>query len=174
MTLSEAKKTAKELLGIDVPFSYRNVWVFFAPTDTGKRDLIITKEGAAVRYPGTFFGDPNSDILIDSATGAAVAPEDVFGKPFFADDPSLRIDTTTPADMDTAQKIDLLFQQIKNLLKKTNAPTAAMFLANDLMEDYDETAYQRLVVLYNYLSTYAKEISMEEFSYLHHELYTLE
>lgn len=173
MTLHEAKKTAKELLGIDTPFSYRNVWVFFAPTDSGKSDLIITKDDAEVRHAGMFFDDPDSNMLIDIATGASIAPEDVFGKPFFADDASLTEDTVTAVHLSLQERIDTLLEQIAHLLKNASFSPVAMFMVCDLLEDCEKTSYQRLVVLYNYLSRHAADITLEEFSYLHHELYTL-
>lgn len=173
MTLHEAKKIAKELLGVDTPFSYRNVWVFFAPTDSGKSDLIITKDGAEVQRAGIFFDDPNSNMLTDIATGASIAAEDVFGKPFFADDASLMEDTVTAVHLSLQEKIDMLLEHIAHLLKNADFFPVAMIMTSDLLEDCEKTSYQRLVILYNYLSKHAADITLEEFSYLHHELYTL-
>lgn len=171
MTLSEAKKIAKDILGIDVAFPHRNVWVFYSE-DQG--DLIITKDGAHVNRAGVFRCTPENDSLIDTSSGELVLAEDVFGKTFFEDDPSLFVDHTTSDTMDLEEKIDALLARTQDLLQKTNTPLAAMIMLDDLIMDGDEASYRRLIVLNNYLSTCGKEITMEEFTYLHHELYTLE
>ena len=171
MTLQEAKKVAKDIAGLDAVFPHRNVWIFY---DDENGDLIITKDDAPVKKTGVFRNDPKRNELVNVLSGEVVLFEDVYGKVFFEDKPSLLIDNITSDTADLTEKIDVLLALTEDLLKKQNMPLAALFMVDDLAEDYDDLAYRRLVVFYNYLSSCNTNISLEEFTYLHHELYTME
>lgn len=171
MMLSDARKIAKDIVGHSVAFPHRNVWVFY---DYEGGDLIITKDNASVNRSGVFRSNSERNEFIDISSGESVLFEDVFGKPFFEDNPDLLIDNMTSGIVDLEDKIDALAEQTEDLLRKTNTSMAAMFMVEDLIEDYDEIAYKRLVVLNNYLSSCDTDIGMEDFTYLHHELFSLQ
>ena len=170
MTLPEAKKLAKDIVGHSVAVAHRNVWMF---CNDEKGDLIITKDDAPVNRAGVFFSYPESDEIVDISSGEVVSFKDVFGKAFFEDKPYLSVDNMTAGIDGLEEKIDALVDLAGTLLKKAGTSFVAMIMVDDLIEAYDELAYRRLVVLNNYLATCNTPISTTEFAYLHHELYTL-
>ncbi len=174
MNRKDADQLAQKIVGHTMCLSHPNVWFYFSPKDSGINDLFITKDDAKVAKSGVFIGDDARGVIYDWYTGEIVTEDDVFGPTFFKDDPSLTIDRTTSPDMNLQEKIDVLLDSILELLMETKTSPGAMILVEDLIEDCDETAYKRLVILNNYLAQADGPISMKQFANLHHDLYTLE
>ena len=169
MTLTKAKETAKKLNACELPIEHRNVWVFMADGN----DVIITKDYASVKCSGVFLAHPEQETFVNAETFEQVSFEDVFGAPFYAGDSALLEDRISLGCEKIEDRIAILLKSISSLLEKTNTPRTAMFLVEDLIEEYDESAYRKLIVLNNYLKKHEGSIDMQEFAFMHHELFSM-
>ncbi len=173
MNRSEAGKTARELIGQCICLDQRNVWVFRPMQNRNKRNILITKDNAIVKRSGVFFEDEALEQLTDAVTGEIVDYDDVLGAPFFADDPTLFEDRWTTEHMTTEQKVGVLLSELREQFARLNLSAACIIMLDDFLEEPDESAIKRLVVLCNYLSRQEEKLDTEDFVYLHHELFSI-
>lgn len=175
MTLSDAKKAAKEIIGSDVCCSYRNVWGFFNTPDSEIRAVFITKDTGSTEVSGVFLDKGDENGFTEYMTNRIVPEADVFGKTFFDEDPSLLVghasDPMRPED-----RIEHLLNRIAERLIERGLPAGALLMLDDIADpDHSDEAavLLRLVILNNYLLKADQPISVEEFAYMHHELLTI-
>ncbi len=174
MNLSDAKKNAMQIIGTDVCFPFRNVWGFFNDSDSDIQAVFITKDNSDTEVSGIFLDDGQESGFTEYTTKKVVPSNIVFGKTFFDDDPSLRNDST-PEGISVFDKIDLLLEESSKLLIDHGLPAGALVMLYGLAdedEEDEESILLRLTILKNYLVKTDKHISTEEFSFMHHELYT--
>ncbi len=175
MTLSDAKMNAMKIIGTDVCFPFRNVWGFFNDPDSDIQAVFITKDNADTEISGIFLDDGQESGFTEYTSKEVVPTDAVFGKTFFDDDPSLRIDGD-PKEASVDDKIDHLLEESAKLLVDHGLPAGALVMLYDIAdvdEADEETVLLRLTILKNYLSKSDKQISTEEFSFMHHELSTV-
>ena len=175
MTLSDAKKKAKAISGTDFCYPYRNVWGFFNDSDSEIQAIFITKDDADTEISGVFLDKGEDNGFTEYGTNRIVPMSAVFGKTFFDVDPSLLTDPT-PENMLIDEKIHTLFRETAERLVAHGLPAGALIMLHDIADrdSSDEASVLlRLVILKNYLSKTGKHISMEEFAFMHHELFTI-
>lgn len=175
MTFADAKRKAKAISDSDGCLSYRNVWGFFNDSDSEIQAIFITKDNADTEISGIFLDKGEENGFTEYETNRIVPMNSVFGKTFFDDDPSLLTDPT-PEDMPIDEKISTLFRETAELLIAHGLPAGALILLHDIADrdsSDDATILLRLVILKNYLSKTDKHISVEEFAFMHHELFTI-
>ncbi len=175
MTLSDAKRKAKAISGSDFCFSYRNVWGFFNDSDPEIQAIFITKDGADTEISGVFLDKGEENVFTEYETNRIVPVSSALGKTFFDDDPSLLTDPT-PENMPIDEKISTLFRESAELLIAHGLPAGALIMLHDIADrdSSDETAILlRLVILKNYLLKTDKHISVEEFAFMHQELFPI-
>lgn len=175
MTLADAKMNAMKIIGTDVCFPFRNVWGFFNDPDSDIQAVFITKDSANTEVSGIFLDDGQESGFTEYTTKNVVPSDVVFGKTFFDDDPSLRIDQN-PENTSTHDRIEHLLEESSKLLVAHGLPTGALIMLYDIADEEEadeETILLRLVILKNYLLKSDKQISTEEFSFIHHELFEL-
>ena len=172
MDYTKANALAVEKIGECVGVAYRNVWCFFPAEGEGKT-VIVSKDESTAAKKSVFIEDEALGEIRDAESGECVTEDEVFGIPFYAQDPAIFTDTLTDSAASAGARIEQLLGSISAKLEKRGIPTVVLVMLYDLIEEENETSCKRLVALNNYLD---KDISLtaEDISYLHHELYTLE
>lgn len=172
MTLSDAKKTAREIVGADMHVvSYRNVWGFFGFSDCETQAVFITKDNVSTERSGVFLDKGEEGSFTEYATGRSVPANAVFGKAFFDEDPALFAECDL-ASVPAVDRIESLLQESEKRLTAHGLPAGALVMLYDIANDKEDEAATllRLTVLRNYLIRTEKHISAEEFSYMCKEL----
>ncbi len=173
MNIVDAEKTAAKLFGTQTCFPFRNVWGFFPDPDTDIQAIFITKDGVNTDVKGIFLDKGLQGEFEEYNTGKVVHMNAVFGKTFFDDDPTLRID---PDPEDTSiDRIEKLLEESADLLVEHGLPPMALVMLHDLADNTTDNsvAKMRLLILKNYLLKTDEFITVEEFSFMHHELFTI-
>ena len=173
--LFKIRRMARKIMRKKFKYAYRNVIGYFVGTD-GVGAVFVSKDNSVAPKKGTFLEVFKTDKIYDIQTGEEVSEEDIFGKTFFDEDATLKIDTLTPEEASLEEKIDMLFSECHERANVLLESWIAFVMANDFLEDEDENmmrTYERLVILYNYLNKCTEKISTEEFAYMHHELMTI-
>ena len=175
LRLFKLRIMAQKIMRKKFKYAYRNVIGYFVGTD-GIGAVFVSKDNSVAPKKGTFLEVFKEDKIYDIQTGEEVSAEDIFGKTFFDDDPTLVVDNLTPEGMSLEDKIDILFDSTQQLARNLLESPAAFVMANDFFEEEEENmqcTYQRFVILYNYLKQRTQKIDTEEFAYMHHELMTI-
>ena len=174
MEIKKMQKIANEIINDGMKIGYRNVIGYFVGSD-GDGMVFVSKETSKAPLKGIFFDDFASEKMYNIQTGEEILNQkDVFGKTFFDEDTTLKIDTLTPGEASLEEKIDMLFSECQERANDLLESRIAFVMTNDFFEDENmKRTYERLVILYNYLNRCTEKISTEEFAFMHHELMTI-
>lgn len=175
MELTEMRKMADEIMALKRKYAYRNVIGYFVGSDADGA-VFVSKENSSAPKKGIFLNIWETNKMYDIQTGNEVLIEDVFGKTFFADDPSLFTDVLAQEELTLAEKIDVLHDASEELAFQLLETPVAFVMANGFFEDEEEnlkSTYTRFLVLFNFLKKCTQKISTEEFAFMHHELMTI-
>ena len=171
--LFKIRRMAKKIVRNKIKYAYRNVVGYFDGTD-GVGAVYVSKDNSVAPKKGVCLEMFKTDKIYDVQTGEVVSAEDIFGKNFFDEDATLRIDVVTPTEASLEEKIDILFNECKKQASDLLESQVAFIMVNDLFEDENmKYTYERLVVLYNYLNRCTEKVSTEEFTFIHHELMSI-
>jgi|GEM_PF-5637413 len=170
MDRKKAAKLADEILGENCCLDHRNVWVFISMSE--QPDLIITKDEAPVKRPGIYRCNHVTGAITDADTNEKVPMDEVFGIPFYRNRPEL-FDDRFLADISDEERINELIAVAEALIDRLGMPVACKIMLGDLADSEDNNAEARLVVLCNYLARQREPISVTDFAYIHHELFSM-
>lgn len=171
MTLEEATKIAAGLNGESVVEDYRNLWRFF-PMSDDQNAVCISKPEAKVKKPGVYVQDLNEGWLREVNSKEAVLYADVFGTPFYDNDPPLPPDELADSDMEPWDKVQVALDRTLKLIDALHLYSGVRTLLFDLQLEGPEVLYKRLRTLNHHLER-VDSITAQEFQYLHQDLYFL-